>query len=316
MIWSISGSKLFKTCPRQWYYKNIVADGRVKNDPYRREVTILSKLQSLEAFRGKIVDDIISRKVINTINRKYTLKKDYFIKEALTAFENQLLFARLQNYREEGFKLSGDENFAALFDYEFKGSISVKDLEDAKADIVEAISNFIDNKELIEYLKSASFLMSQRPLTYSFNKFTIKGIPDLVAFFESSAPHIFDWKVHTYGLNTYDEQLVAYAYALNYVSSTKPHIDFPKNLGDYAIAEYKLSEYQLLHKERLKRDYILTEERVEEFKDYMSSSIIEIFMAGGTKKYGEVDELNFDTTYYPETCETCSFKNLCNKSAI
>ena len=152
MIWSISGSKLFKTCPRQWYYKNIVADGRVKNDPYRREVTILSKLQSLEAFRGKIVDDIISRKVINTINRKYTLKKDYFIKEALTAFENQLLFARLQNYREEGFKLSGDENFAALFDYEFKGSISVKDLEDAKADIVEAISNFIDNKELIEYL--------------------------------------------------------------------------------------------------------------------------------------------------------------------
>lgn len=316
MIWSISGSKQFKTCPRQWYYKNIVADGKVKNDSNRREVTLLSKLQSLAAFRGKIVDDVISRKVINTISRKYTLKKDYFIKEALTAFDNQLLFAKLQNYRDEGYRSTGDENFAALFEYEFNGSIPLESIESAKSDIVEAITNFIDNKELIEYLKSGSFLMSQRPIKYDYNKFHVIGVPDLIVFFESSAPHIFDWKVHTYGLNTYDEQLVAYAYALDYVNKTKPHVDFPKNLKDFDITEYKLSEYQLLHKERIKRDYVLTPERLEDFKDYMSSSIIEIFMAGGAKKYGEVDEFNFDTTYYPETCETCNFKTLCNKTAI
>ncbi len=314
MIWSISAGKLFKTCPRQWFYKNIVADGRVKNDPYRKEVTILSKLQSLEAFRGRIVDDIISRKIINSINKKYALKKDYYIKEAIAAFDNQLLFAKLQNYREEGIRSSAEENFAALYDYEFKGTIPTNQIENAKSDIVEAISNFIDDKELIEYLKSASFLVSQRPLTYNYNKFIVKGIPDLIAFFESSPPKIFDWKVHTFGLNTYDEQLVGYAYALDYVNKTKPHVDFPKNLADYPITEYKLSEYQLLHKERIKRDYVLTEERVEDFKDYMSSSIIEIFMAGGTKKFGEVDEFDFETTLYPETCESCNFKNICKIS--
>ena len=315
MIWSISSAKQYNACARQWYYKNVIANGKVKNDPYRREVTILSKLDSLNALRGRIVDEVISRDVMNSLNKGFGLKKDYFINTALTALDNRLLFAKFQNYREDGIKFT-DENFTALYDYEFNGVVAAEDIAKAKADIVEAISNFIENKELIEYLKSASFLMSQRPLTYNHSKFSIRGVPDLVVFFESEPPHIFDWKVHTYGLNTYDEQLVSYAYALDYVNRTKPHVDFPKNLSQFNITDYKLSEYQLLHKERMRRDYVLTSERIGEFKDYMSSSIIEIFMAGGTKKYGEADELDFDTTYYPENCKKCNFKNLCNKTEV
>jgi len=315
MIWSISSAKQFNACRRQWYFKNIVADGKVKHDSFRREVTILSKLDSLEALRGKIVDEVISRDVMNSLNRGFSLKKDYFINAALTTLDSRLLFAKFQNYREDGVKFT-DENFAALFDYEFHGVLLEEEIKNAKVDIVEAISNFVENKELIEYLKSSTFLMPQRPLTYNLSKFSIRGVPDLVVFFESEPPHIFDWKVHTYGLNTYDEQLVSYAYALDYVNRTQPHKDFPKNLSKFNITDYKLSEYQLLHKERMRRDYVLSIERIEEFKDYMSSSIIEIFMAGGTKKYDETNELNFDTTYYPENCKKCNFKNLCNKIVI
>jgi hypothetical protein len=270
-------------------------------------------LQSLEAFRGQVVDDIISRKAVYSLNKKFSLNKDYLIKEALTSFDNQLLFAKLQNYREEGFKYTGNDDFAALYGYEINGGIPNVEIEAAKTDIVAAISNFLANKELIERLKSASLLVSQRPLMYKYSRFTVRAVPDLVAFYPSEAPHIFDWKVHTFGVNTYDEQLVSYAYALDQVNKTKPHENFPLDLSRYDITEYRLSECQLLHPDSMIRNYDLTQQRVQDFKDYLSGSIIEIFMAGGAKKYGEVDEAGFDTTYYPENCENCCFKNICNK---
>lgn len=313
MTWSFSGSKVFGACHRQWYYRTIVADGKVKHDPYRKEVTILSKLQTLKALRGSIVDYIISSKVMGSLNKGFGLNKNYYITEALSIFDKRLLFAKLQQYRDEGIKLSNNEEYAALYEYEMGEPITSQEIEEAKSDIVGALTNFVDNRELIDYLSSATLLMAQRSLNYSFSRFKVVGVPDLVAFFPSKPPHLFDWKVHTYGINTYDDQLVSYAHALYQVNSTKPHRDFPKNLSDYRITDYRLSEYQLLHPDRIRRDYELTEEKLSEFKDHLSSSLIELMLAGGTKKYGELPEANFGTTAYPEYCQNCSFKCICQK---
>jgi hypothetical protein len=313
MNWSFSASKQFNACQRQWYYRTIVADGKVKHDAVRKEVTILSKLQTLKALRGSTVDYIISSKVMGSLNKGFSLRKDYYITEALSLFDKRILFAKLQQYREEGIKLSGNEEYAALYEYEMGEPITSRDMEGAKSDIVAALTNFVDNRELIDYLGSASFLMPQRPLNYSFSKFKVVGVPDLVAFFPSKPPHLFDWKVHSYGVNTYDDQLVSYAHALYQVNCTGPHKDFPKNLSDYPITDYRLSEYQLLHPDRIRRDYELTPEKLDEFKDYLSSSLIELMLTGGAKKYGEVPETNFDTTPYPEYCQNCAFKCICQR---
>jgi hypothetical protein len=311
MIWSVSSGKQFEKCARQWYYKNIAAHALVKNDPDRRAITILSKVKSVDAWRGTIVDNIISKRLTYAINKKFTIKKDYFITEALKEFQNQLKFAKSKKYWDDGFVFSEEEDFAALYPYEFNIGLSEIEIQRLETDIIQAISQLLDDKELIEYLQSSSLLISQRALTYKFNKFTVRGFPDLIAFFSDRPPHIFDWKVHTFGTKAYDHQLIAYAYALYKTIQVKPHNDFPLNLSKYSINEYRLTEYQLLQKESPKRDYEVTDESINNLTKYISSSILSIYMSGGCEKYEELQPEMFETTYYPENCTTCPFKLIC-----
>jgi len=313
-MFSITGYKQFQRCELQWYFKNIVADARVKNDPYRKEITILSKLDSVEAWRGKIVDDVISRLLVNAINQKYPVNKEYFLNEANQQFDKQLEYAAFQKYREPDRRYTQDKDFAALTGFEFGESISDESLAQAKLDINDAINNLLDDKEFIEYLKSAKWLVSQRTLKYHLDRFAIVAVPDLIMFFEDQPPHIVDWKVHTYGLNTYDEQLIFYAMALYKVVQEKPHVDFPANVKEYKLFDYKLTEYQLLHQDHTKREYEITTDKLEQLSDKMSKGILEMYMKGCHHKYVDSDKESFETTHFIENCENCSFQKICKPS--
>lgn len=316
---SVTGHKQFKHCPRQWCYQNIVADGRVKKDSFRREVTLLSKLQTIYSWRGTIVDRILSRYLVNAINKKMPIQKDFFLNQAMAMFNTQLEYAVLQKYKESNAIITEEnQEFNALFEYELGNGVSDEEISAAKEDLVVALSNVLDDTGFINYLRSASNIISQRRLVYYFDRFSVVAKPDLIAFFEDQPPHIFDWKVHTYGNVSYDEQLVAYAVALYKVGITKPHEDFPGNLANYRIYDYKLSEYQLLHQDRIKRDYVVTPEQIEEFGEDLSSAIIEMHMAGTNKKYANIDVEDFPTTEYIENCISCPFQKICKngKNAI
>lgn len=310
---SVTGYKQFRHCERQWYYKNIVADSRVKNDLFRREVTLLSKMQTLYAWRGSIVDSVLSKYLVNAINGKFSISKDYFIEQALSMFSSQLDYAANRKYREPNATIVNNPVFSALIEYEFGNEVTKEEIEQAKDDIINALTNILDDVEFINYLKTAKYVISQRPLIYNFNRFSVKAIPDFIAFFDESPPHILDWKVHTYGTASYDEQLIAYAVALYKVAKVKPHSDFPESLSKWKIYDYKLSEYQLLHKDRIKRDYDVTEEKMQDFGENMSSAIIAMHIAGANKKYSEVSIDNFSTTDYIENCQKCPFKTICKK---
>ena len=58
MIWSFSSSRAFDRCQRNWFYDNIFGNG-VAKDENRHEIYLLSKLQSISAWRGSIVDKAI-----------------------------------------------------------------------------------------------------------------------------------------------------------------------------------------------------------------------------------------------------------------
>jgi hypothetical protein len=51
VIWSISDSKTFRRCQRQWFYKSIAGNAKAA-DPVRHRLYLLSKLQSISAWRG------------------------------------------------------------------------------------------------------------------------------------------------------------------------------------------------------------------------------------------------------------------------
>ncbi len=310
MIWSWTGGSQFKACPRQWYYDNIVANSLAKRDSDRVAITTLSKLQTLDAWRGSIIDRTIGR-IIYGIAKKFALNENYYINESLKEFRNQLEYAQSKRYWNEDIQTVDKKVFAALIPYEFGLIVSNEELERLQNDMVHAITGFLNNKELIKYLQSASHLITQRIFTYKLNSFTVRAIPDLVAFFKDRAPHIFDWKVHTFGVKTYDQQLLSYAIGLHKAIQTKPHRDFPTDQTCYSLLSYKLTEYQLLRDDINQRHYSISDQAIDDLKEYISSSTLEIYMTMRLKKYQDLQPEMFETANFPEVCFSCPFQKVC-----
>lgn len=305
MNWSYSGYRQFLKCNRQWYYKSIVSHGTVK-DSHRREVTILSKLKTLDAWRGDIVDEVISQVAIGKIRKREGLYEDNLIWVANRKFEEKLDFARSKKYREPNTAFSDYDQMSAIIDFDNGEGIQESELKRVRNDIHEALRNFVNQEGLIEYLRTATQWLTQRTLSLPFSKFRVIGRPDLVLFFKDEPPHIFDWKVHTFATKTYQDQLLVYAFSL---SQVKPHKDFPLNMADYNVLDYRLTEFQLLTNEI--RDYEITEEDLLSTKNEIATGLLRMYRLGANRKFSDCTPEDFPTTTDPSACGNCSFKPIC-----
>jgi len=124
--WSFSNSRLFNKCQRQWHYKNHFQKWQAKEGTLEREAYLLSTLQSISAWRGHIVDQTISRNVINALKNgeNSTLYKalDY----AKYLYDLQLDYALNHRVRESGMsKSKAGNSFAAFYKIEYEGTISI-----------------------------------------------------------------------------------------------------------------------------------------------------------------------------------------------
>ncbi len=116
MIWSYSTSRMFNKCQRQWCFKSHVANANATKKPLAREAYVLSKLQSVYAWRGNVVDAIADSKIVPALERGWVLNESYILKSARSLFEQQLAFATAYRLREPGMtKKLGGSAFAALY---------------------------------------------------------------------------------------------------------------------------------------------------------------------------------------------------------
>jgi hypothetical protein len=278
-------------------------------DPLRREVYLLSELESVDAWRGKIVDYTISEFIIPRINQKKTFTSAEVIAFAKKLCRARFEFAKAQRYKEENLKKTNHiYDYAAL--YEFEYLIPKNELHDhlkkAWEDIELALNNFLSNEQILDYLKTASYLVKQRNLKFKHHDFTIQGVPDLIAFFEDEPLHIIDWKVHFFGTKSYLDQLTIYALAL---LNCNPHRDFPVDLSPYTPYDIKLSEYQLL-KNKV-RNYSVTEQHLENLYDNLADGIIAMQRKRCDDDYKNLRIDDFEKTYDLKNCGNCPFKRIC-----
>lgn len=308
MLWSWSTSRMFQKCQRQWYFKTEVASHASK-DENRREAYLLSKLQSLSAWRGSLVDQIISNRVILGLKYQQELNLSETIHYAQTLFEEQWQSAISHRLRDPHFSsVSAEDNFAAFHAVEYGEGIKPKDREQAWGEVEQALTNFSKMTELLNKLKSASQLIPQRPLVYSLSEVKVRAVPDLIAFFNNQPPLIVDWKVNVFGTNDNRQQLGTYALAL---SRCEPHKDFPSSIRNYTPIDIHLLEVQLLT--NLQRPYILTETDVVEIDAFIYQSARQMQLALGNEEDGSFHPFEYPVTDDPTLCERCNYRSLCWK---
>jgi hypothetical protein len=213
VIWSFSNSRAFERCQRNWFYDNIYGNG-VAKDKNRHEIYLLSKLQTINAWRGSIVDKAVETSLVPALRSGQSGSPRECIARARQLFDAQRAFALRHGLRDDGLKPSkaGDE-FAAFLAVERGEEISDEEFTTAWGEIEQALSNLFGMTELLNDLRQAELLMTQRALQFKQGDVTVKAVPDLVAFYRSRPPLIVDWKVHFFGARDYWLQLVTYALA-------------------------------------------------------------------------------------------------------
>jgi hypothetical protein len=310
MRWSISDSKTFKRCQRQWYYKTI-AGNAISRDPARRELYLLSKLQSISAWRGQLVDSIISETVIPAVRQRRAITLENAKSVARNLMSQQLACAHRHELFAEGFSPAAlGVEFAALHCMEYRGSIDQSEVEIAKAEVEAALRTFFQLTEVKDIMKRAKYLVAQRALMFSAAGVTVRAVPDLIAFFSDRAPVIFDWKVHVFGIDEAWLQLATYALAL---TRCKPHKDFPLPHGSDAT-KIELVEVQLLT--NTVRRYTPTEEELQRAEDYIAATATEMLLATGGRKAFDLSAEDFAVARFGNTCESCPFKKVCWERSV
>ena len=309
-MWSFSGSKLFRRCQRQWFYKQRFASA-LAHDPKRREAYLLSKLQSLYALRGQIVDDVIGKCLVPSLNHKRTMTLSDCLERARSLFDSRLDFARRRAYQEPDFSMKdAGDSFGALRAIEFGTGISDSEIASAWHDIELALQNLFNMSDVKARLHDSSYLRNgDKPLHFESNGVKVRAFPDVVAIYDDKPPLVIDWKVHTFATQDYRVQLAIYSIAV-----AEWFRGISRNGQDYQAKDIELWEVQLLTNEV--RSYLLTDDDIDDVEAYIAHSAFEIEQAIGSQENKNLVSEDFAVTAYAETCQTCNFRTICWKESI
>lgn len=304
--WSFSNSHLFRRCQRQWFFKTVWANALAK-DPRRHEAYVLSKLRTVAAWRGSLVDHVVSRRVMPALLKGWSISQESILDYARTLFNDQFQFALAHRIREPGITPSeAGEAFAAFHAVEYETGVGEIEKAQAWKEVHLALSNLLEMSDFLKLLRTAEHLIPQRTLTFSHYGTTVRAVPDLIAFFNNRPPLIVDWKVHAYASQDYRLQLACYAISL---TSCDAHRDFPLSLGLYKTTDIRLLEVQLLRAQH--REYTLTDLDVADVSTFISQTAMQMALALGSGSHNQLTPFDLPATTRPDACQNCNFRSLC-----
>lgn len=298
MRWSFSAHGTFRRCPRQWFYKQVFASS-LANNPTRREAQRLSKLESVQAWRGKIVDKVISETIIPRISARQSCGSD----EAKRHADNMFDLERTQRVATDG--------GIRFFEVEYGLPLTKQVFDKALTDIHTALDNFFAAEQVWEIFRQAQTLVPQRALSFKHGTASVRVVPDLITFQSGQAPAVLDWKVNTYPTRDYWLQLVTGAIA---VTKCNPHRDWPNEATPYNTNQVKLFEVQLLAGDV--RVHTASENDVHEAEDFISISAAEMELATDGSDPKNLQPKDYSVTSEPKTCQMCSFRKLCWEAGV
>jgi hypothetical protein len=259
----------------------------------------LARLVNLKAWRGKIVDYIISDYVIPSIGQGKPADLESSLQKAGSVYQRQQLLG-LQKIEND------DTKFYGFLEVEYGEIPQTEAFDEAWEDIKSALNTFFSNSFILEALNNAIILKAQKTLSFKSFGVSVSAIPDVICFYQNKAPLIIDWKVHSNPIGNYWKQLGLYSLAL---TSCNPHRDWPPLPDGLTPSDISLVEMQLLT--NTVRLHAVTMDEIEDLEEMIAISSNEMSLATGEKATKQLLPVDFPSTDYSEVCEFCPFKKLC-----
>jgi hypothetical protein len=282
--------------------------GRISGEK-RLRARRLKNLTSISAWRGQIVDTVISNLIVPEMQMGELIPLENAISRAKALFDRQRKFAK--QHAEEDLALvkshHGDA-FALFYEDVYGPDLYPTDFHRAWTDIEEALLNFYGSNTLLERLMEAETYVAQPPLHFDILG-DLKGTayPDLIAYFEDGQIEIIDWKVHHDGTNDARGQLASYAIALSRLK--EPNNNFPLDNWQAPAEEIVIKEAQLLIGDV--REHKLTPDDIDSAEMFMMQTAFSMSQLHGNKKYQDSDIRDYELSDDPALCDNCAFRMIC-----
>jgi hypothetical protein len=308
-IWSISTHKLYRVCPRKFYFTKIVASP-TSNDDYRWKANYLSKLQTLSMLAGDVVHRTI-RKFVIALNNGQEFLESEAKAYAAGLFNSKLAYSAERKYTTDS-KTEAGEFYCALYEHEYDIPITDQMIQENLNVMHLALNHFyqmeIDTKQgqmkLLSLIKKAQQRSAEeRNYSFEYEGWQIRPVFDLVLEFANMDRRIrivIDWKIEKNLISDNSQQMQLYGYAVwkrwNCIYSTQPEgiVLFEVNL---LTGMFKRHTFD--HDDLIAIDDLLFES-TREFNYILRN-----------RSFKDFDIQEFGLTQNTNSCSYCNHKKLC-----
>ena len=302
MIWSVSASRAFDRCQRQFYFSQVMA-WHTTNDLLRRRAHFLKQIQQPTWWPGRIVHRAIERWALPEIKRGQWPDTDQVIFQARDLAQRQFLFSQTGAHRTISKTDAGDQ-YCVLAPHYFEKAVESDMFDKALATIDEALRNLLNNQQMRHFLIGRQLYRWEYSLHFKMEGTTVRAVPDLLMLSDSGMGlDIVDWKVAT-AASSYHSQVAIYALAARETGW----------LADYARAGLTGYVVNLLEPKpaiALKDPYVVDEHILAATVDAIYESIERIRALTGDRKYSQLDIERFEYASSAGTCTLCNWRELC-----
>jgi hypothetical protein len=302
VIWSVSASRAFDRCQRQFYFSQVMAWHKTK-DPLRQRAYSLKQIQQLAWWPGKVVHRAIQHWVLPEIERGQWPEPGQVISQAQDLARQQFLFSQAGNYRTTSKTDAGDQ-YCVLAPHYFEEPIEPDVLDKALTTIDKALRNLLTSQQTRDFLIGRQLYWWEYRLHFKVEGATVRAVPDLLMLSDSGMGlDVVDWKVATTA-SSYHSQVAIYALAAQKTGW----------LADYAHTRLTGYVANLLEPEpavALKDPYVVDEHILATTIDTIYESIERIRALTGDRKYDQHDIGRFEYARSAGTCALCNWHELC-----
>lgn len=309
MKWSYSAALQFMSCERKWYYSNKYARFN-STDKNKKQAAYLKDAMSLDEWKGDVVDRVISMFIHLENKHGNNPTFDDYIDKASWLTQMQFAFAEKKRWEliKTKSQLEDGNEYLILAPLIFGQVVTKPEKQRIWKEIKQALKIYYEDEDFqYNYCQPATHHFTQYPLLINRQNVTIKGVPDLLLYYEDAPPLIVDWKVYRDSTYSHKRQLMMYAYMLANLSPIPAK--FPASLKKYTISQYRLCEYQLLTGE--KRFYTIDEQDIHDASEFINEAVYRMKKKQCHLPPNKLSVEMFNEAYAPTSCDSCNFSSIC-----
>lgn len=292
--WSVSRDRVFRTCPRQYWFAHYGFWGGWEPDidDRTREIYVLKQLKTRPMWVGDVVHACIKHSLENLSRRIPVLPVDEILRITRDRMRHDFRQSRAGAYREN------PRGTCGLYEHEYRVAVSDREWLDAAEQVDQCLRNFYASPAYAQLLRTApeDFLEIE-----TFSRFSIDDVPVTVkldcATRESDHIVVWDWKTGRAEIPESPLQLACYAFYIHQAYGVPIHGVRQRWVDLMSGGSF--------------REMVIGERQLDELLTYIRGSVADMMGLLDDPVANRSSEDRFVKVVRREVCGRCSFARVC-----